>query len=228
MGSRTWIAAVSFLSACVLSAGVACAAGAVTVKYRVFPDGGDLLPPEIVKGTITDTAKEKLVNGSATYQFLFWNEDGKLHPDRTVTYTPPGGTKDFLTAWYIQTSGGPPCAPNCAVSTYAFSLTDDGVMKGVTPISAVNIAGLWTSPSTTVSTTTTSGPIVITARASIVPPSPAATFDSWLPRKEASGDTFTAQDGSDAEAIAFYTEPKRPPLPQPCPPPDNPHVNCHF
>jgi hypothetical protein len=229
MGSRTWIAAVSFVSALVLGAGVACAAGAVTVKYRVFPDGGNLLPPEIVKGSITDTAKENIIGGDgAKYEFLFWNEDGKLETGRKISYTPPGGTKDFLTAWYIKTGSGGQCAPNCAATTYAFSLTGDGVMTGVTPIASVTPAGLWTAPSTTVSTMTTSGPIMITARGSIVPPSPAATFDSWLPGKDASGDKFTVQPETDAEAIAFYTEPHRPPLPQPCPPPDNPHVNCHF
>jgi hypothetical protein len=218
--------------ACVfaLSAGAANAAGKVTIKYRIFPGGGNLLPSEVVTGSVTDTAKASLpgTKPGVTYQFLFWNVDGDLNTNRKMSYTPPSGQPNFATAWYLKESGGGPACTTCAVGTWAFSLTDDKVMTGVTPIGSVSPSGLWTSPSTSASTMTSSPNVTVTARSSISPPYPAATFQSWLElvNTPISGSSFTVPAKTDAEAIGFYKSPPRPPpKPGPCP---KTEPDCHY
>jgi hypothetical protein len=211
-----------------LNAGVAHAApGTVTVRYKVFPGGAQLLPPEVVKGSVTDTAKTTLYGkkSGVTYQFLFWNVNGVPQTNAKMTDAPKAGATDFATAWYEKQGVGGKCAPSCAVATWAFSSTDDHVMKGVTPVKSVSPSGLWTSPSTSVSTMTSSPSVVITARPSIMPPYPGVTFQMWIGPMP-SGSTVTASANTDAEAIGFYKSPPRPPpKPGPCPT-SNP--DCHY
>jgi hypothetical protein len=90
-------------------------------------------------------------------EFMFWDVNATLANTATATFTAPSSGVPFrATAWYLPVcvvassclGGGQP-----AVTTWAFSLTDDQVLPE-TPISSVNPASAWTSPSTTVSTAT--------------------------------------------------------------------------
>jgi len=199
------------------------------------------MPPAIVTPpTIQHASKNKswvdtskTPNVTHTYEFLWWNVNGGLDFNRKVGDNLPGST--FLTAWYIETGGGGPCAPNCSVTTYAFSITEDEVVSGTTPIASVTPPGLWTAPSTIVSTTTTSSSIVITARDTIpVPPKtvPPEKFQYWLglppPGTTPPPDvSFTVSAGSSGEEAACYLAPNGPIVHvTPCPPP-NETVNCH-
>jgi hypothetical protein len=207
------------------TAGVAHAApGKVLVRYKLFPGGGELLPLVKVTGSFSTTAATL----PGKYLFLFWNKNGAPQTDAAVSDTPSAGTTDFVTAWYEKKGGGnTPCDPNCAVATWAFDSTNDHVMKGVTPVGSVLPSGLWTSPSTSVSTMTSSPSVTITSRATISPPFPADTFQMWIaPGLMTSGGAVTASPKIDAEAIGFYkTLPRKPPLPTPCP---TPTPDCHY
>ncbi len=218
--------------------------GRITVKYKKFPDGTELpgVPPVIVTGsTIQDASEYKYwVDGSNTthkYEFLWWNANGTLEFNRKVGDNSTAGSNTFLTAWYIEKGGGGDCAPNCSVATWAFSITEDEVVTDTTPIASVSPPGLWTTPSTSVSTTTTSSSIVITARDTIpVPPKtvPPEKFQYWLGLPPAPGKTppptdvsFTVSAGSSGEEAACYQSPNaRPPHITPCQS-GNPHVNCY-
>jgi hypothetical protein len=221
MTSRFFTALIALTAVFVLNVGEARAAGQVTVKYRVFPNGRNILPPEVIKGSVKSAADSALYGKTAgvAFEFLFWDIDGRLDTNPNINYAPPGGSKNFATAWYLRTGpGGGACAPHCAVGTWAFNLKNDRVMKGVTPIGSVTPGGLWTSPSTSVSTMT-SGNVAITAQATIAPPGVA--FRRWLelPNTKVSGATLSVPAASDALAIAFYgPAPVVPPKLGPCKP----------
>jgi hypothetical protein len=227
--SAALAAAVSVFA---LQTGIATAAGEVTVKYKVFPDGTELQPKQVIHGSVTETAKNPIPGSKkgVSFVFLFWDVDGTLNTNTKMSDTPTG-KGNFATAWYLkEKKGGGDCGTSCAVATWAFSLTDDKVMTGVTPIASVSPSGLWTSPSTSVSTVTSSAMVTITSRSSISPPYPAAKFQSWqeLPNTAVSGSSLSVSAKTDAEAIAFYKSPPHRPIPQPCPPPDNPHMKCPY
>lgn len=225
--ARSSFASVVFASVIALSAGFA-QAGTVTIKYRVFPDGSNILPPEVVTGSVKDTAKATLYSKTSgvAYEFLFWNIGGRLNLDPTINYTPP--KKDFATAWYLQTGSGPgsPCQPNCAVATWAFTLSGDRVLKGVTPIGSVTPASAWTSGSTSVSTM--GGPVTVTAADTVTSPAGAQQFVKWvvLAGKAVPGKSFSVPAQTNSDDIGFFRlEPAGPtkPIYPPCPPRANPN-----
>jgi len=229
MFARCCVSFVTLLLAVALNANSAFAAGSVTVKYRAFPGGAEILPPEVVTGTLTTTAAEHLYRKKAAFEFLFWNVTGKLPLTSPKLSDDPATTGTFATAWYLQTGGGGGCTPNCSVATWAFSLDDDAVIANTTPIASVTPGGLWTAPSTTVSTDTTST-VTIAARKTLSVP--LEYFQSWLelPNTAVSGSNLTSAPEGSAEAVAFYRSlPSKPPLPGPCPKGPGGHViPCHY
>jgi hypothetical protein len=213
------IAARTAFLACLatLSVGTANAAGTeLKVQFKQFPNGNELFPVQIVKGTITATAPEHLYGTSPkgdliTYEFCFCNVGGTLINSKKVTYTAPTGSTAFMTAWYLVTGGGPPC--DAKVTTYAFDVLADAVIVNsgtnvnTTPIASVT-GGVWTTPSTIVGTTTTppSSSCVITARTNIGPPL-SMVFQNWLELPftlGTTGVTFTVTPGTCADLVGLF------------------------
>jgi hypothetical protein len=215
-----------------ISAGAAGAATKLEIKYKVFPAGTELLPATSVAGKFKTTAPANVYGSSPsgallTYEFLFWNVNGGTPQTSRKASDSSSGTGRFATAWYLQTGGGGGCKPNCAVATWAFSTTKDAVIANTTPVASVSPSGLWTSPSTTVSTMTTSSNVTVTALASLGASvskySQKTIFESWLelPGTPESGKSFSVGADTAPEAVAFYgTHAGLKPL---CPPDCGPH-----
>jgi hypothetical protein len=211
--------------AIVLSGGAASAAGTWTVQYKLFPDGsqGALPNPLVTKGKFTTIAKRTLPGPpKVTYEFLFWNVNGvsttsNLTERKLSEPAPPAG-KNNATAWYLATGGGGKCAPNCSVATWAFSENQNAVIANTTPVASVSPSSLWSTPSTSVSTETSSPSVTIMARASLgVSPKFSPLFQRWqeLPKTKIAGSSLTVPADTSAEAIAFYRQLAAPP-PNPC------------
>lgn len=190
----------------------------MTLSFRLFPTGN--LVPNTPSGTIhvpsggavTLTAPA-LVFGQGSpepsYAFAFWDADDSAITTEVATFNAPSDNSDFdAFAWYFLRGGG----GGSGITTYAFSLNKEEVIAGKTPIASVTPSGAWTGPpSTTVSTTTSANPVVITA-ASLI--GGFGRFASWLQfgNGSASGPTLTVPAQGASTAIAFYTVPQ----PDPC------------
>jgi hypothetical protein len=214
-------------------------ASTMTVSYQVFPTGSipigtevpclpswnvNGLPPNSTAtipapGTVPPPPQggnpvvQCLVNGTMVgYTFEFWDAAGTLETGATATCTAPSDGSNFsCTAYYVEDVGG--SAP--IVTTYVFSLNQDKVIPGQTPIASVSGAP-WTPPSTTVNVG--NSPVTIFANRVI---GGFGRFVSWLPFGAAKGTTYnnqllslTVPANGGAQAIAFYGIP----VPDPCAP----------
>jgi hypothetical protein len=209
-------------------------AATVVVSSNLFPGGAPA--PDGVFGALLVrrgssavlTAPQYLYQApsppatSATvYEFMFWDVNAALTNTEKAKFTVPSSGAPFrATAWYLAicvdpsscTSGGA-----SAVTTWAFSLTNDKVLPG-TPISSVTPASAWTSPTTTVSTATA---VDITAQSYIGLYSDfsGTEFSSWFTfgggTTTISGLNLDVGAGESPYAIAFYlhysTGPTKPP-----------------
>ena len=138
----------------------------MTLTYKQFPTGAVLLdigtfilPKKTKEGPWT--APSSLSIGGKNYVFLFWDAIASPYPDANLTFTTPNEDSRFaVDAWYEETNGN----GGSVVSTTAFSLNQHGVFPN-TPIASVKDgSGAWTGPpSTTVDTTKSANPVVITA-----------------------------------------------------------------
>jgi hypothetical protein len=218
-----------FASLFALTVSAAAAGAATSVSYQQFPSGRPLLPKDVSGSPFKTVAKEYLYgtspSGTITYKFLFWDKNSKLQTARKLDLH-----KGDATAWYVEEGGGS-CTPmvNCSVGTWEFSLKANHVVAGATPIGSVSVPGLWTPPSTSVSTTTTAAKtIAISARSAthtghFIDPS---GFVDWLmlgAKAPTPGISFSVPAGGSAEAIGFYTTPASA-SPPPCPPSHPPHT----
>lgn len=237
MTKRFYISFATLVLAVASNAGIANAAGKVTVKYKSFPTGAVLLDLGTSKGCYTGTAKKDFYGVTTTtppmlitYQFIFWDVYGEENTDRKLMNFCPGDADTFATAWYLEVGGSGSCPPTpstcCSAATWAFALDKDEVIPGTTPIASVTPNGpptAWTSPSTTVLTCVKE---TIAAQTDIVVAkfSP-EKFQYWmeLPNTPVSGSSFMATMETAPEVIAFYKPMDRKPIP-PCPPPTSPYV----
>jgi hypothetical protein len=193
---------------CVLAivAGVGVAhAGQVTVKYQTFPAAAVLDSNVISKGCETATA-----DSFAGYEFLFWDNQGVLSWNPTVSIC-PGSGNTLATAWYLATGCSGPCncpPSGCYVTTFAFSIDHQEVLAKGTAIASVapNSPIAWTSPMTTVLTNASEN---ITADSSIAfSPYAAEPFRFWqqlgTTTQTPIGEVYQAAEGSSAWVVAFY------------------------
>jgi len=187
--------------AVLVSAGV-CTASPVTIKYKIFPGGKALLPKMTAGSPLKTTAAKDLYGAaSAEYEFVFWNKNGTVQAGRKLDLT-----NGDATAWYLPLGGGPcPTGQKCnAVTTWKFSLKADKVVSG-TPIGAVTPSGLWTSPATSFSTTT-SAASTITVTAANGTAHALLGFANWLVLGQSPkpGLSFSVPAGGTAYAVGFY------------------------
>jgi hypothetical protein len=93
---------------------------------------------------------------AGTYEFLFWNINAKPYADSSVTFQPMCGDYNSAVALYIQLSGCSPtesCPPPTTDTTYAYSLNENTIIAGETPIKSATSG--WTPGSTVVTTPST-------------------------------------------------------------------------
>ena len=186
----------------------------MTLSYRQFPAGNVLLDMGVIPvnsgAAVSLSAFPSFTDADGTFGFIFWDTEVSIGSDPAVSFTAPGG--DFaVDAWYVPEGG--PGGGGPGVSATAFSVNEHKVIPG-TPIAAVTPAGAWSgAPSTTVSTTTSSDPVAITALAKMVPE---GLFLRWLQFGNGtfSGAVLTVPPNGASEAIAFYAIPD----PDPCQP----------
>jgi len=190
------------------------------LSFRQFPDRTEI--PNTPSGSITveqgapttlDAPAQIVVlnpgKPDTKYDFLFWHTNRILVGTETVTFTAPVDDSSFFaTAWYVVEGPGNGGKP--VVTTIAFSTDTDEVIAG-TPIASVTPSGAWGGPpSTIVSTTTSTDPVVITAKVLI---DGFGEFESWLTfRGNVSGGTLTVPAQESTLAIASYGIPQ----PDPC------------
>ncbi len=197
----------------------------MTLSSNLFPSGapvpgglsGSVAVPE--GSSVKLTAPQYLYQPSeppgsigTVYEFMFWDVNSTLANTETAKFTAPSSGAAFkASAWYLPvcvvssscSSGGA-----SAVSTWAFSLTTDQVLPE-TPISSVNPASAWTSPSTSVSTAT---PVSIAASEFIGPHSKflGTVFSSWFVfgggGATVSGFDLSVPAGESPYGIAFYNQ----------------------
>ncbi|HXW79030.1 MAG TPA: hypothetical protein VEJ84_06000 [Acidimicrobiales bacterium] len=197
----------------------------MTLSSNSFP-GGAPVPgglsgtvPVVEGSSIKLTAPQYLYQPSVppgdmgtVYEFMFWDVNSTLASTEAATFTAPSSGSPFkATAWYL-----PVCvvASSCsgvgspAVTTWAFSLTNDQVLPG-TPISSVSPASAWSSPSTSVSTAT---PVSIAASGFLGPHTKfgGTVFSSWFVfgggGATVSGLNLAVPAGESPYAIAFYNQ----------------------
>jgi hypothetical protein len=188
--------------------------GSLVKEYRVFPTGDTFKQTETVNNIAEGTSVTVSDNGPfyeappvdsgfdyCIYSRLFWNAAGKISSSQSVTATIKGVT--VVTCWYQH--GCSPGGIGTSISTYAFDVANNSAMAGVTPISSVTPAALWTSPSTSV-TVPTSGTAVIDAKDSIT----GKNFTQWLVfgAGTLAADKITIPANSGGFYIAFYAAPK--------------------
>ena len=147
---------------------------------------------------------------SATvYEFMFWDVHTTLIATERAKFTVPSSGPVLATAWYLPVCVTSSCGGGAsAVTTWAFSLTNYKVLAG-TPIDSVTPTSAWTSPSTSVSTTTA----VEVEASSYLGGTPSfaggTVFSSWFVFGGASTVTTSGLDlnvpvGESPYAIAFY------------------------
>jgi hypothetical protein len=191
--------------AVIASAGVANAAK-VTVNYRTFPTGPTLDTTVVSTGCATSTA-----DTFPYYQFLFWDAQGVISWSPTVTIC-VGSGNTVATAWYVATgcTGICGCPPSgCSVTTFAFSIDHDEVLRNGTPIALVtpNSPVAWTgSPSTSV--LTNSAESISAASALAFPHHASEPFRYWQELGSSTetpiGIVYQAAQNSAAWVVAFY------------------------
>jgi hypothetical protein len=129
------------------------------------------------------------------WSFGFWNINGSLAKTPTAPLPEPG-TDFTASAWYF---GGGPGLHQDLVSAWAFSLSQNKLLSGDTPIGTVNPPGAQIDAN---HVSTHDSPVQIVALDSI---GGAGAFVSWLPLGgTASGATFTAAQHDDDNPIGFY------------------------
>jgi hypothetical protein len=197
----------------------------MTLSSNLFPGGAPV--PGGLSGTVPVaegssiklTAPQYLYQPSvppgsmgAVYEFMFWDVGSALASTATADFTAPSSGLPFkATAWYL-----PVCvvASSCggggssAVTTWAFSLTDDQVLPE-TPISSVVPASAWVSPSTSVSTASSVN-IAASAFLGLHTKFAGTAFSSWFVfgggGASVSGLNLTVPAGESPYAIAFYDQ----------------------
>lgn len=192
--------------------------GSLVKEYRVFPTGDTFKSTETVNNITEGTTVTVADNGPfyeappvdsgldyCIYSRLFWNAAGAIKSSQSVTVTIKGAT--VVTCWYQH--GCSPGGVGTSISTYAFDVVANASMAGVTPISSVTPAALWTSPSTTV-TVPASGNAVIDAKDSIS----SKDFKQWMVfgAGTVAADKLTIPSKSGGFYIAFYAAPKQAPF----------------
>lgn len=192
--------------------------GSLVKEYRVFPTGDTFKSTETVNNITEGTTVTVADNGPfyeappvdsgldyCIYSRLFWNAAGAIKSSQSVTVTIKGAT--VVTCWYQH--GCSPGGVGTSISTYAFDVVANASMAGVTPISSVTPAALWTSPSTTV-TVPASGNAVIDAKDSIS----SKDFKQWMVfgAGTVAADKLTIPAKSGGFYIAFYAAPKQAPF----------------
>jgi hypothetical protein len=190
--------------AVVAGAGIANAQQ-VLVSSLPFPSG----PPfdtNIIVGCDNATAPP-----IAGYQFLFWDNQGTISWNSTVTIC-SGSGDTVANAWYLYIGGGGSCPPDCFVTTYAFSIDHNLVIgEGAgagTPIALVapNSPIAWTTPSTTVLTNSAES---ISAESTLAfPPYAAEPFRFWqvlnTTKETPIGIVYNAPLHDTSWVVAFY------------------------
>jgi hypothetical protein len=217
--NRPTTLALTFVSllclAVALPAGNALAS-TMTLSFLVFPAGTPVpnMPSATIPGiqagaaaSVTAPAQVFQQGAAPGFTFRFWNAAAAVMTTPTATCTAPTDNSNFsCSAWYFEDVGG----PKALVTTYAFSLNQNQVLAGKTPIAAVTPAGAWTGPPSTTVPTTTSA-VTITAAALI---GGFGRFNSWrqFGNGTIAGDTLSVPLMGGSQAIAFYGVP----VPDPC------------
>ena len=156
------LAAVSLLAA---GAGV-CEANEVHVDARNIFNSQELYVAEInpIPSTgcgqqTVGAPKEITITSGAnagTYAFVFWNINATPYAEASVTFQPICDEYNSAVALYIQLSGCSPaesCPPPTTDAIYAYSLNDNKIIAGKTPIASATSG--WTPGSTVVTTPST-------------------------------------------------------------------------
>jgi hypothetical protein len=179
----------------------------VLVSSLPFPSGAPF-DTNVIVGCDNATAPP-----IAGYQFLFWDNQGTISWNTTVSIC-SGSGDTVANAWYLDISGGGPCPPTgCYVQTYAFS-TDHNLVIGPgagagTPIALVapNSPVAWTTPSTTVLTNHAAENISAES-ALAFPPYAAEPFRFWQVLNTTTetpiGIVYNATVNDTAWVVAFY------------------------
>jgi hypothetical protein len=93
---------------------------------------------------------------AGTYELVFWNINATAYTGASVTFQPVCGAYNSAVALYIQLGGcspGESCPPPTTDTTYAYSLNDNKIIAGVTPIASATSG--WTPGSNVVTTPST-------------------------------------------------------------------------
>jgi len=180
-------------------------AGDATITYETFPAGVVLDKNVISAGCDTATAKS-----FTDYEFLFWDNNGSISFTPTVTIC-AGSSNTIANAYYVETGCSGPCncpVAGCYVTTFAFSIDHNKLLKTGTPIELVspNSPLAWTSPENIV---LTNDPESISAKSALVfPPYKAEPFRYWqelnTPTETPIGIVYHAPTNDTAWVVAFY------------------------
>jgi len=192
-----------YLLAVLAGMGVA-RASEVTVKFKTFPDG-----PTLDKNVISAGCETATADNFPDYKFLFWDNQGAISWSKKVDIC-VGSGDTTATAWYIPIGGGGPCPDTgCYITTFAFSMDHDEILKDGTPITLVNPDSpeVWASGSSTV--ITADGPEDVSAFSALAFPSHKAEPFRYWQELGTSIDTpigivYNATQNSTAWVIAFY------------------------
>jgi hypothetical protein len=159
--------------------------------------------------TVSLSAPTIFYEAALKYSFMFWDADASVGSTPALTFKTPNDDSTFaVDAWFIESNGG---NGSPGVTTWAFSLNQDKTVSN-TPIASVTPSGAWSgSPSTTVSTTSSSSPVAITASSLIAGD---GVFNSWLQfgTGSISKNVLTVPAKGSSLAIAFFGIP----VPDPC------------
>ena len=193
-----------------------CEAKSVVVSAQTFPGGTVLYTPEINPVDATSCGKQtvaaapEIIVKGVTYQFLFWNINAKAYATASVTFQPVCGSANSASAWYWPICTATVDCPGPAPTTdsvVAFSLNDNKVISGTTPIESA-MGGDWKPGSTVVTP-----PAKIEALADI---GGYGLFTSWevLPKPVLTTSRDLTLEIPGEVAVAFYGFPD----PDPCQP----------
>ena len=160
-------------------------------------------PPEIIAANSGSTETK--------YKFLFWHTNRIIVGTSAVTFGAPSDDATFFaTAWYVPKGGGG--GGSVGLTTVAFSTDRDEVFAD-TPIASATPNGAWAGPPATfVSTTTSSNPVVATAKVLIDGFGEFASWLAFIKNVTVSARTVTVPPNVSALAIAAYGIPQ----PDPC------------
>ena len=174
----------------------------IALSYLVFPSGPEVpsLSALQVHGTLSSILAPPQIPplpAAPSYVFGFWVIDGVLSTNPIASF-PDTGTSYTAIAWYFTPEG----LPQPLLTTWLFSLDDNAVVAGKTPIGSVTPPGAWNGTSTTVPTN--AGELTVTAKNLVLG---AGGFSSWmvLEPSQVTGAMFTVPANADMQAIAFYS-----------------------